>query len=254
MPERNESQPRWPAWYGLAGLGLALVFTLMASVLLVGIVGAADAPGVNLTATLIQDAALVGAAVYLASRAAPPKPWQCGVRPFAWRTAIKWALIAIGIYLGFQILYVAAFHPKETQTTLKDLGAGNGTAVTVLIGVMVVGVAPAVEEFFFRGFFYGALRSELSFLPAALLAGLVFGGIHVTTGIQAVPPLMALGFALCLLYEATGSILPGVCIHALNNMIAFGADKQGSWAVGGIVAAVLVGACVTAPGRSRNLS
>src|SRR3954468_6490524 len=209
MPERNESQPRWPAWYGLAGLGLALVFTLMASVLLVGIVGDADAPGVNLTATLIQDAALVGAAIYLASLVAPPKPWQFGVRPFAWRTAIKWVLIAIGIYLGFQILYVAAFNPKETQTTLEDLGAGNGAAVTVLIGIMVVGVAPAVEEFFFRGFFYGALRNRFSFAAAALLDGLVFGAVHAPTGIQAVPTLVVLGIAFCIAYEATGSILPG---------------------------------------------
>src|SRR4051812_18996599 len=115
MPARNETRPKWPAWYGIAGLGLALVFTLMASLLLVGIVGDTDAPGVNLGATVIQDGALVGAAIYLASLVARPKPWQFGVRPFAWRTALKWVLITIGIYLGFQILYSAIVSPDETQ-------------------------------------------------------------------------------------------------------------------------------------------
>jgi membrane protease YdiL (CAAX protease family) len=68
-----------------------------------------------------------------------------------------------------------------------------------------------------------------------------------------VPPLFALGFALCVAYEATGSILPGVCLHALNNMIAFGSDKDGSWPVAVATAVLVVTACVSLPGRSRNL-
>jgi membrane protease YdiL (CAAX protease family) len=69
-----------------------------------------------------------------------------------------------------------------------------------------------------------------------------------------VPPLIALGFALCVAYEATGSILPGVVLHALNNMIAFGTDKDGSWAVAAVTAGLVVTVCVTLPGRSRTLT
>jgi membrane protease YdiL (CAAX protease family) len=82
----------------------------------------------------------------------------------------------------------------------------------------------------------------------------VFGLVHAPTGIEAVPPLMALGFALCVAYEATGSILPGVVLHTLNNMIAFGSDKDGSWAVAGAAAVVVVTAVVTLPRTSRTLS
>ena len=254
MPEDQQTRPPWPVWYGLAGLAMAFFAAVIASLVLAGIVGSTDAPGVNLAATVIQDAALAGSAIYLAAQTTRPRPWHFGVRGFRWRTAVKWVLIGIGIYLGFQILYVAAFHPHEEQTTLKQLGAGNGPALTALIGVIVVGVAPLVEEFFFRGFLFGAFRTRLSFIPAALLGGVVFGLVHAGTGVQAVPPLAALGFALCLMYEATGSILPGVCVHAINNMVAFGVDKQGSWAVGAVVAALVVAACVTAPGRSRTLT
>jgi membrane protease YdiL (CAAX protease family) len=67
---------------------------------------------------------------------------------------------------------------------------------------------------------FGGLRRNLARLPAALLAGLIFGGLHALTGISAVPPLMVFGFILCLLYEKTGSIVPGILLHMLNNSVA----------------------------------
>src|SRR3954447_10091729 len=260
MPEPDEIRPPWPAWYGLAALAISLVLAVIASGILFAIVKAAgvhvdaDSPGVNIGATLIQDLLLAGSGLWLAAQVAPPRPWQFGLRRTPLRRAIKWALIAVGIYLTFQIVYAAAVHPHEKQTTLRDLGAGNGVGVTVLIGVLVVGVAPPIEEFFFRGFFYGALRTRFGFLAAALLDGLVFGAVHAPTGIQAVPPLIALGFSFCLAYEATGSILPGMVLHALNNMVAFGTDKDGSWGVAAFAAGLVLVGCVTLPGRSRTLS
>jgi membrane protease YdiL (CAAX protease family) len=259
MLQSDETRPRWPAWYGLAALGMALVIAVFASGILFAIIKAAgadvqsDSPGVNVVATLIQDFALAGSAIWLASKVAPPRPWQFGLRGTPFLRGLKWGFIAFVIYFGFQLIYIAAVHPDQKQTTLEDLGAGNGAAITVLIGVLVVGVAPVIEEFFFRGFFYGALRSQFPFLAAALLDGLVFGLVHAPTGIEAVPPLIALGFAFCVAYEATGSILPGIVLHSLNNMIAFGADKDGSWAVGGITAVLVVTACVMLPGRTRTL-
>jgi membrane protease YdiL (CAAX protease family) len=260
MIEQEQTLPSWPAWYGVAALGMALVIAVTASGILFAVLKAAgvdvssNSPGVNIVATLIQDFALAGCAIWLAKQVSPPRPWQFGLRSVPFLRGLKWGAIAFAIYFGFQLLYIAVVNPHEKQTTLQDLGAGNGALITVLIGLLVVGVAPAIEEFFFRGFFYGALRTQIPFLAAAALDGLVFGAIHAPTGLAAVPPLVALGFALCVAYEATGSILPGVVLHSLNNMIAFGSDKDGSWAVAGITAALVVTACVTLPGRSRTLS
>jgi uncharacterized protein len=257
---REELRPNWPAWYGLAALGMALVIAVMASGIVFAVVKAvgadvsSDSPGVNLVATLIQDFALAGSAIWLASQVSPPRPWQFGLRPVPFLRGLKWGAIAFAIYFAFQILYVAIVHPDQKQTTLQDLGAGNGAAITICIGLLVVGVAPAVEEFFFRGFFYGALRTRFPFIAAALIDGLVFGAVHAPTGIEAVPPLIALGFAFCVAFEATGSILPGIVLHTLNNMVAFGADKDGSWAVGGATAALVLAVCVTLPRTSRTLT
>src|SRR3954452_3099096 len=256
MLDQGEIRPRWPAWYGLAALGMALVIAVMSSGILFALLRAAganvkaDSPGVNIVATLIQDLALAGSAIWLASHISRPRPWQFGVRGTSFLRGLKWGAIAFAIYFVFQLIYVAAVHPDQKQTTLEDLGAGNGAALTVLIGVLVVGVAPAIEEFFFRGFFYGALRTQLPWMVAAVLDGVVFGAVHAPTGIEAVPPLIVLGIAFCLAYEATGSILPGIVLHALNNMVAFGVDKDGSWAVAGVTAGLVLAACVNGPGSS----
>jgi membrane protease YdiL (CAAX protease family) len=251
-------RPAWPAWFGFAALAMAVLIAAIAGGLLLAILQAgssnvnADSPGVNIGATLIQDLLLIGSALWLAARVAPPKPWQFGLRgtPF-WR-GVKWAAIAFAIYFVFQLVYIAAVHPDQKQTTLKDLGAGSSGLATLVIGILVVGLAPLAEEFFFRGFFYTSLRTRFPFLAAALIDGLVFGAVHAPTGIEAVPPLIVLGIAFCVSYEATGSIIPGVILHGLNNMVAFGSDKDGSWPVAGVVAAALIAACILGPVLARS--
>src|SRR6476661_522691 len=156
MLQSDETRPRWPAWYGIAALAMALVVTVFASGALFAIVKAAGAditsnsPGVNIVATLIQDVALAGCAIWLASQVARPRPWQFGLRGTPFLRGLKWGAIAFVIYFAFQLLYIAIVQPDQQQTTLEDLGAGNGAFITLLIGVLVVGVAPAIEEFFFR--------------------------------------------------------------------------------------------------------
>src|SRR5436189_6290526 len=96
MLQSDETRPRWPAWYGLAALGMALVVTVFASGILFAVVKAggaditSDSPGVNIVATLIQDFALAGCAIWLASRVARPRASQFGLRPRPWKRRLKW--------------------------------------------------------------------------------------------------------------------------------------------------------------------
>ena len=53
----------------------------------------------------------------------------------------------------------------------EDLGSDQGTFGLIAAGFMIVCVAPAAEEFFFRGFFYRALRSRFAVLGAAAIDG-----------------------------------------------------------------------------------
>ena len=43
------------------------------------------------------------------------------------------------------------------------------------------------------------------------------------------PVYAVLGFALCLLYRATGSLYPCIAAHALNNSLAFGSLENWTW-------------------------
>jgi len=132
------------------------------------------------------------------------------VRP----SALKWMAAAIGAYLVFATFYsLLIVEPKQ-----KDIAEGFG-AIPIQVLLIVI-AAPVSEEVCFRGMLYGGLRKGLARIPAVLVAGFVFGGLHALTGVTAVPPLIVFGCLLCLLYEKTGSIVPGIMLHMLNNTVA----------------------------------
>jgi membrane protease YdiL (CAAX protease family) len=130
------------------------------------------------------------------------------------RGAWKWMPAAIGAYLVFAIVYTAIFGEPHQKDIAEDFGT---LPVQILL---IVIAAPVSEEVCFRGFLFGGLRERWPRIVAALVSGLIFGGLHATTGVSAVPPLIVFGFILALLYEKTGSIWPGILLHMLNNSVA----------------------------------
>jgi len=138
---------------------------------------------------------------------------QLGLRRFR-PSALKWMLAAIGAYLLFSFAYVALFGPPHQE----DVAEGFGS-VPVQVLLLVI-AAPISEETCFRGMLFGGLRTRLPRIMAALVSGLVFGALHATTGVSAIPVLVFFGLVLALLYERTGSIVPGIILHMLNNSVA----------------------------------
>jgi membrane protease YdiL (CAAX protease family) len=139
---------------------------------------------------------------------------RLGVRRFKASSALKWTAAAIGAYLLFAFAYsLLIVEPQQ-----EDIADGFGPIPIQIL--LIVIAAPISEEICFRGMLFGGLRERLPRLAAALLAGLVFGGLHALTGITAVPPLIAFGLVLSLLYEKTGSIVPCIVLHMLNNSVA----------------------------------
>jgi membrane protease YdiL (CAAX protease family) len=138
---------------------------------------------------------------------------RLGVQAFR-PSALKWMGLTVVLYLAFNIFYSAVITEPHQQDIAKGFGA-----VPIQILLIVV-AAPVSEEICFRGMLFGGLREKLPRIVAALLCGLIFGALHALTGITAVPPLIVFGFLLALLYERTGSILPGMILHMLNNIVA----------------------------------
>lgn len=138
---------------------------------------------------------------------------RLGFRRFK-RSAFGWMALTFVLYLAFTIFYsLVITEPKQ-----KDIAESFGPTVVQVL--LIVIAAPIAEETCFRGMLFGGLREKLPRLAAALITGLIFGGLHALTGVTAVPPLIVFGFLLALLYERTGSIVPGILLHMLNNSIA----------------------------------
>lgn len=138
---------------------------------------------------------------------------QLGLRGFR-ASALKWMGAAVGAYLLFSFAYVALFGPPQQ----KDIAEALGTVPVQIL--LIVIAAPIGEEVCFRGLLFGGLRTRLPRIAAALAGGLIFGALHAPSGVSVVPPLIFFGFVLGLLYERTGSIVPGIVLHMLNNSVA----------------------------------
>jgi sodium transport system permease protein len=91
--------------------------------------------------------------------------------------------------------------------------------------VLYVAVLPAIcEELAFRGMLLNGLRRK--FRPAALVLGIgiIFGLFHMT--LYRIAPTAALGMVLTAIALMTGSVFPGMLLHAGNNAIGV---LGGSW-------------------------
>src|SRR5829696_370176 len=241
-PGVTPAASRRPRWRPLSAL-LALVGGLVAALtgaVVIGLLAApfgadlSDPPGsVTILGTVWQDLCFIGAALFFARAAERPRPWQFGLRRTRLWPAVGWAVVA---WLSFYV-FTAAFvgilglDPQEDDLP-EQLGVDGNALALVVVAILVAVIAPVAEEFFFRGFVFGALRNWKGTWPAAVLTGLIFGGIHAGSSDPAyLVPLAAFGLALCLLYVKTGSLYPCIGLHCANNSVAFGVTQDWSWQI-----------------------
>jgi hypothetical protein len=254
-PAVTACAPAWPPWTAfvalIAGFGIALFGALV-----IGVVAAAlgadfedPPPVVNIVATVVQDGALVGSAVLFARLHGPARPWHFGLRATRVRRAAGLVVLTWGAFILFSAIWVAALGIDERDNLPKELGVDESTVSLLAVAVLVSVIAPIAEEVFFRGYFFTALRNWHGVWPAALVTGLVFGGIHGgSSPVGFLVPLAFLGFLLCLLYVRTGSLYPCIVVHSLNNSVAFGISEGWGWQIPvlGVAALALITAVLAA--------
>ena len=199
----------------LAALALAIALGIPALIIDNPAPGEDFSTAANIAAQLAQVLAFFAVPIYIASRdgvSLRPALGRLGVHRFRW-SAFGWMAAAIGAYLVLIGLYSLVVTPDQ-----EDIAPSFGP-IWVQVFLIVVCAATS-EEVCFRGLLFGGLRTRLPGIAAAAASGVIFGALHAPTGISAVPPLIIFGTVLALLYERTGSILPGVIVHALNNSVA----------------------------------
>jgi membrane protease YdiL (CAAX protease family) len=250
-PERDDL-PRWPPWAPFAAMLLTLVIAIAGATVitvaaqLAGVdVSANHTPsGIQIGGTVVQDIGLIVSAVVFARLTdGTPTAWQFGLRRVRFGPATGWLVAVWVIFIVASSIYGALVDAPSVSNQAEELGAGQSTLNTVAVTALVTVVAPLSEEFFFRGFCFTTLWRWVGWLPGAVLAGAVFAAIHVGS-VSAVflPPLVLLGFLLCVLLKQTGSLLPCFALHALNNSLAMGQSQH--WSAAGTVA-LMLGATTT---------
>ena len=106
------------------------------------------------------------------------------------------------------------FEPSDQP--IAELFAGtDSTMMVIALTLFALVVAPAFEEFFFRGFAYPALKQRFGTVRALAIVSAAFAASHLHA--PSFVPLFVLAIGLGLAYELTGSLLCPVTMHAVFN-------------------------------------
>lgn len=248
--ERRYDEPPWRVWSAPAAIAAGFAAGIVTSSL-VAVIGqpagsslSHPTPAVALIGDLLFDLCFVGAALYFAGLHNPLRARDFGFRRVSARMGFL-AVVAAGVgYYVLTAVYASLVHLHGSDKLPSELGAGKSTAALAAAGVFVCVIAPIAEEFFFRGFLFGALRRlrvvvaghEIGTWLAAVVTGILFGLAHTgSASSQYLVPLGFLGFVLCLVRWKTRSLYPCIALHSINNSLALGVNQL-HWNAGEIVA------------------
>lgn len=222
--------PRTRHWK--SGAVLATVFwSLLAAQLLAGLVSALTA---GLPVVAGTGAAWIDSLSYLILQGLPvlwcAMAWLPGKRHFVRAFGLGFArlrqpaTLALGFGLfGIDSLANIGLYEVEKASGGIDtrdflpatlIDAGFPGLLAELFSSAVV--APVGEEILFRGFLFTGLRGRLGTWGAALFSSLIFGSLHPYSwfGVGAIT---LFGLFACWIFVRTGSLWPGILLHALSN-------------------------------------
>lgn len=138
--------------------------------------------------------------------------------PVARGRAVKLALFAF-VAIVAATAALSPFLDAGGEQGLVPEGWDSSRAVPFLANAAVVTlVAPFVEELLYRGLGFGLLTQFVGPWPAILLTGAAFGLAHGL--VLGLPVLTIFGVTLGWLRWQTGSVYPGMIVHALFNAAA----------------------------------
>ena len=153
-----------------------------------------------------------------------------------WETGVTLAVMVLGVLALGQALesltIVIGLGDSPTLVLIRRLL--EGTAGPDLFGaVVVLGlIASTAEEIFFRGYMQSRLREHWSPRAAVVTTSAAFGVLHFDPSLVHIVFAFALGLYLGYIVEATGSALPAIACHIVNNVLytlqtALGITLQG---------------------------
>ena len=155
------------------------------------------------------------------------RPWRLIglVLPVGWRLVLTVAVLAaVWMLLRAQLRAIRRLDPAK-----RDRVRTRQAAVSLLVPhnrverawfVPVAITAGLCEEFMYRGFLLWAFRPWLGLWGAALASTVSFGFAHAYQGRRGAIRAGTLGAVFVVLAIAMGSVVPGMVLHALLDLIS----------------------------------
>ena len=128
-------------------------------------------------------------------------------------------LLAASLFVSIWVSDRVRFEAPEQP--LYDIFFGDTyegvLGVTVLLVVLI---GPIVEETFFRGFLYNALKTKWGKGRAVVASGIFFALLHANwVGFL---PIALLGMTLAYVYEVSGTLVASIALHSIHNGLVMG--------------------------------
>ena len=159
----------------------------------------------------------------LTTRAWPPQLGLFGLkRPnISWWRVLVVSAFMLGASLGGAQLYLMAVTALDLDFLVPpdlpdDLLLPGAFVIFTVIALSVV--TPIAEEIFFRGFVLRGLVNRWGVAPGIIVSAAVFAGLHFQPPV--IVPVFITGLLLGTLYWQTGSLWPGILVHAGQNFVA----------------------------------
>ena len=238
---------RAPAWGASEIVGLTLFFagTIPAIATVLGRGGQAELPPLPVIGALavFQDALFAGGSLYVARVKYRLPLAALGLTVGRWSRALGQGAVAaaaaiagnnlgqsatvfvLGLWMGGRAANALVQRDELHTPAFRVLALVHQPAQLAALAVLVGVVVPIGEELFFRGLVFGALRRRLNRHLAAVLSALFFTAAHLDPA--ATLPILLLGLVLAYTYEYTGSLVPGMVAHGVNNLAALLVFYQG---------------------------
>ena len=126
-------------------------------------------------------------------------------------------IIGILVYILLNILEI-----KPPPQPIVGLFLAEKNAALIFASSIIAAVfGPFIEEVFFRGVMYSAVKRKLGIFWSILITSMLFSFLHthaMTYFLVGFIPITILGMVLAYLYEKTGSLIPSITLHMLNNL------------------------------------
>jgi membrane protease YdiL (CAAX protease family) len=138
-------------------------------------------------------------------------------RPTSIGDAFKVVGIAIVAIYIFEIAYSGLTHPGNEQGLTPTAWQPAHAAAYVVNAIVICTWIPFVEELTYRGLGFSLLQG-FGRWPAILAVGILFGLAHGL--VISLPIIAAFGCALAWIRARTDSVVPGMFLHGLFNLVA----------------------------------